>query len=191
MIRETNMGIIKDNLAKLIVVCALFLGVQVSAKNQDTVDYEVYVNQIVNSFAKQMKKEYGLVCIGEGGSMPYNVREISVKFIHYSRASIKEARALEVKATERLLEMINAHEKIRPFLSNYPFKPYQAEVAISFRRKENNDYYYDGSVVRVTQIKNTIFYKDKDEKSPLYITLAKEPYEEALKIVQASEHENH
>ena len=42
--------------------------------------YVKYVHEIVNEYKKEMKKEYGLQCIGSGGSMPHDVAEIGVMF---------------------------------------------------------------------------------------------------------------
>ena len=168
----------------------LLIALQAGAKVQESVDYEIYVNQIIKVFTKEMEEEHNLICIGSGGSMPYNVRDIKVVFASYQKPTIEKARKLEVKATERLLQMINSHEKIRPFLSSYPFKANQAKVSISFWKKDNT-MYSDGSLMRVTQIKNIIYYQANNEKSPIYTDLHEEPYEEALKIVKAAEHEKH
>lgn len=146
-------------------------------------DYEVYVNQIVNSFSKDMEKEYNLICIGDGGRMPYDVEEISVKFLAFRKVSIEEARKLEVNCTERLLKAINSNDKIRPFLREYPFKANRAKISISFRNK-NNTYHCDGGVDLVFHAKNKIYYRSEDPSTEQFFSLAEEPYEEALKIVQ-------
>jgi hypothetical protein len=175
----------------VLVLFSLGIGVNVYSKEakKDNVDYEVFVDDIVRSFAKEMKKESGLVCIGDGGRMPYNVETIAVKFIAYQKASIDEARALEVKSTERLLQMINKHEKIRPYLKEYPFVSNRINVSISFY-KPDNEYFLDGSVAIVSQVKGIIYY-DKVEPTTTkkyateeLVDLYKEPYEEALKIIE-------
>ncbi len=183
MTLDLSMGFIMAICARIFVFLILFIGYKVNGEANPPVDYEVYVNQIVLSFAKEMAKEFGLVCIGEGGRMPHDVEEIAVKFIAYRKASINEARELEIIATERLLKIINNNEKIRPFLREYPFKANRAEVSISFN-KPNNTSYTDGSVARVTQINNKIYYRGEDGRSELFYSLGEEPYEEALKIVQ-------
>ena len=173
---------------KWVTFFLLIIVLQASTKVQQSVDYEVYANQIVKTFTKEMEKEHDLICIVSGGSMPYNVREIKVVFAFYQKPSMDKARELEVRATERLLQIINSHEKIRPFLSNYPFKSNQAKVSISFLKKDNT-MHSDGSFTHVFQVKNTIFFQARNSKTGLY-DLAEEPYEEALKIVQAAEHEH-
>src|SRR3990172_1282018 len=174
--------IVRLFVAFLLVV---FMGCNVNAENLEKEDYEVYVNQIVKEFAQVMKEDSGLRCIGGGGRMPYDVEEMSVEFISYQKATIEQARELEVKATDRLLKIINGHEKIRPFLREYPFKANRAEVAISFRNKDN-DFYSDGSIARVTQIRNKIYYRKYSLLTDQLQLLAEEPYEEALIKVRKS-----
>ncbi len=149
-----------------------------------TEDYEVYVNQVLREFALEMKKEYGLICIGDSSRMPYEVSEIEVLFIAQRSATVEEARELEVKTTERFIEVINAHEKIRPFLEEYPFGSNRAKVSISFAKEDGN--YPDEGVSVVRQTKGNVCYRVKAPDSPLFESLGEEPYEEALKIVQSS-----
>lgn len=175
------MVFIKNNIWILILFSILLVGGKMFSKEKNE-DYEIFVNQIISSFANEMEKKYGLICNGHGGKMPHDVEEIEVGFILHKKASIEEARDLEVKATERFLEMINSHEKIRPFLREYPFKANRGEVSISFRTSDGI-HYTDGSVAYVTQFKNKISYCADKETSPSLILLKEEPYEEALKIV--------
>ena len=161
------------------------MGVKAQAHENGSAPYVKYANEIIRSFTDEMNKEYGVVCIGSGGGMPYDVEEITVEFISYQKATIEQARELEVKATERLLKIINGHEKIRPFLREYLFKANRAEVAISFRNKDN-DFYSDGSIARVTQIRNKIYYRKYSLLTDQLQPLAEEPYEEALIKVRKS-----
>src|SRR5690349_25019518 len=86
------------------------------SKSDDSESYEIYSNQIVSSLAKELKKEFGLICVGEGGCMPYDVQKISIELIAYQKATIEQARELTVKVTEKLIQAINANEEIKPFL---------------------------------------------------------------------------
>jgi len=167
-----------------IVFLFLFLGSKVNVQKNDSENYEIYANQLVTSFAREMKKEFGLICIGEGGCMPHDVQKMSVEFISYQRATIEQARELEVRVTERFIEAINAHEKIRPFLREYPVQPFRAKVAICFEKK-NNHSYEDGSVAYVFQVRNTIVYNKREPRPVGLVTLFEEPYDDALRIVQS------
>ncbi|MEI6241847.1 MAG: hypothetical protein WCP39_00385 [Chlamydiota bacterium] len=159
----------------------LFVSGQMSAKEPPI--YLQYANEIIRSFSNEIEKEYGFTCIGSGGGMSHDVEEISVQFIAYRRASIEKARELEVKATEKLLRMINDHEKIRPFLREYPFKTYRVEVSIAFNKVDNSAF-TDGSVAYVSKIRDKIFYYKATLVKEDLVKLYEEPYEEAVKIVK-------
>lgn len=151
---------------------------KINAKEREPAIYLQYVSEVTHSFIKEIEKEFGLRCIGSGGGMPHDVEEISVKFISYKRASIEQAREIEVKATEKLLKIINEHEKIRPYLREYPFKANRAEVSILFNKLDNTSY-TDGSVAYVFQVRNQIVYCAEDPNTNNFIKLLKEPYDEA------------
>jgi hypothetical protein len=156
----------------------------IHAENHESLEYTQYVDEIIHSFSKQIKKEFSFECTASGGSMPYDVEKISMKFAAPRSATIEEARELEIKITEKFVECINAHEKIRPFLREYPFPSSRAAVMISFNTPKKFSL-SNNQVELVFQTKNKIFYQATNRENPyLYDTLKEEPYEEALKIVQ-------
>lgn len=162
----------------------LFVSVFVDAEESKSEDYGLYVQQIVSPVAKELEKEFGIICTGGGGRMPNDVEEIEITFVAYKKATIEEARQIEVKATEKLLKAINAHEKIKPYLRDYPFKSNRAKISLSFRKKDNSCY-RDGSVVHVLHVKNKIHYFSEDALTQSRILLKDEPYEEAVKVLEA------
>ncbi len=170
-------------IVSFILFLTFFMSFKMNGNEKSDGDYEIIINQIVDNFAKKIIDQYGLVWIGSGGRMPNDIEEVSVKFMAHRKGTIKEARELQVKGTELLLETINSNKKIRPYLKEYPFKANRAEVSIAFR-KNDNSCYTDGSVVYVFQVKNIIRYFSEDPLSNNRILLKEEPYEEALKIVR-------
>jgi len=192
-------------LGNVLFILTFFMVNSMNAKERPI--YVKYVHEIVNEYKKEMKKEYGLQCIGSGGSMPHDVAEIGVMFaIQKKVTSLEEARELEVVAIQKLLDHINNHPKIRPFLREYPFKYDRVEISISFT-DENNQRYTDGRITRVSQVKNNLFYFtaeeyiDKgyqikhprtnevytvpDREATRLIDYYDEPYDEALKKVKS------
>jgi hypothetical protein len=142
------------------------------------------VNEVVDMLEKEMKEQFGLRCTGQGGSMPYDIQEIGVRFLGHQKVSVEEARELEVRAVERFVEIINAHEGIRPFLRDYPWDYRRARVMIAFRDERGQD--YPGGVRLILQGKDQLFYY-APKKHPKDIShLKEEPYEEAKKIVNSS-----
>ena len=142
------------------------------------------VNEVVDALEKEMKEKFGLRCIGQGGSMPYDIQEIGARFLCHQQVEIEEARELEVCAIERFVEIINSHEAIRPYLRDYPWDYRRARVMISFYREDGED--YPEGIRLILQGKDQLFYYGP-KKSPNDIDhLKEEPYEEAKKIVSST-----
>ena len=135
----------------------MFIGTVLNAKEKPIDAYGKYVSEIVRDFAQDMKSKYDIHCIGSGGSMHKDIEKIQIIFHAKRTASIDEARKIEVDAIEQLLVMINNHEKIRPYLREYPFDSSRVGVSISFYTK-NNERPLDGSVSHVTMARQKIFY---------------------------------
>lgn len=182
--------------------------VPLNAEESSSDGYLKYVSEIVDSFTEEMEKEHGLICIGSGGRMPTDVEEIDVIFIAYRKATVDEARKMEVCGIQKLLAKINSHQKIKPYLRTYPFNSDRVGVSISFRT-EKDERPRDGSVAYVSLAKNKIFYDiaemRKEKRSPFFdvrdpknmielspereevierlVLLHEEPYADAVKLV--------
>ena len=142
------------------------------------------VSEVVNMFEKEMKEQFGLRCTGQGGSMPYDIQEIGIRFVCHQQSTIEEARELEIRSTERFVEIINAHEAIRPYLRDYPWNHNRARVMIAFRDLKGKD--YPEGIILVLQAKDRICYFEP-KKSPNEVGPSqREPYAEAKQIVESS-----
>jgi hypothetical protein len=119
-----------------------------------------------------------------GGGMPYDVEEILVVMQAYQQVTIGQAAELEVKATEKLKALVNAHEKIRPFLREYPFTTERARVRISFTDR-SEEHYLGKQVAVVSQAHGQLIYRYYDHEKNQYFDLFKEPYETAKQRVLA------
>ena len=142
-----------------------------------------YVNEVEREFKKYAYKTFGARACGSGGAMPYDVENIGVDFDIKQKVSREKARELIVTLTEKFTEIINKHEQLRPYLREYPFSPYRADVYISFCDKKGFKN-KDGSVnaVIVNRDKEVCYFS----ANPLNLHKEKkvtEPYEEAVKIV--------
>jgi hypothetical protein len=200
-------GIVKIRAKIVIVIMFLIIGHSMNANERKSRDYLKYVDEIVDDFVEQMGKKYKLHCYGSGGNMPNDVEKINVRFAYYKKSTVDDARKMEVNAIQELLERINAHKKIRPYLREYPFGTDRVGITISFRTKTDG-HPLDGSVASVFLANGKIFYRAAeiqiDESTPLtymneknevvkefigggpkekLIPLMEETYEEALKIV--------
>ncbi len=166
------------------IILILPFGISLNAKEADHPAYTRYAKEIRQTFIKQVKKEFGFNCEMTGGSMPYDVEEIFVKFGANRSANLEQARELEVVLTEKFIKIINAHEKIRPFLREYPFPSNRAIVGIRFyppSKKQSSQHAVDF----MYQAKGKIYYRADDPQNPYALkAVHEEPYEEALKIIQ-------
>jgi len=89
------------------------------------------------------------------------------------------ARCLFVKSVEDYLNRINDDEKLRPYLSHYPFTHTGINFRISFRSTEKDDIYL------VFLSHGKIIYMTKDKNQVPLVKLSEETYEEAREIVMA------
>ncbi|MBS0628183.1 MAG: hypothetical protein JSS09_08240, partial [Verrucomicrobia bacterium] len=145
----------------LLFICLFFTTGSLIAERKDYTREEYafmshYVKEITNTFKKEMKEQFDLLCTGQGGSMPYDIQSIGVDFVVHRQMTIQEARELEIRSTERFVEIINAHEAIRPYLRDYPWNHNRARVMIAFRNKNGDD--YSEGVRLILQAKEKVFY---------------------------------
>lgn len=154
---------------------------------------EEYLQQILESYSKNMKEEYGLFCSLKNGTAHEKLEEIHVSFYTYRRASVEEARALQLQAMEKLIQAVNNHQGIQPYLQEHPFTYKRVDISIKFKGPFES--YYDGSVTHIwnvtdlaprTENRNHIFYYTTDPITENNIKLFREHYEEAVKLAHAS-----
>jgi hypothetical protein len=143
---------------------------------------EKYVDQVIYEFIQIAKKEFGVTPCGTGAGMPFDVERISVDFNVRKKGTVEDARALIVHMTERFTEVINQHEKLRPYLREYPCTPERAEITLNFSRNRGA-LQNDGSICRITVgNENQIYYRTQKEDGNTEVCLI-EPYKDAVKIV--------
>lgn len=152
--------------------------------------YEAEIDAFQMNFVEQMYKQRGLKCSDIGGDLSDGIKQVAFNFVLFKRASIAQARELLVQVTEDIVKQINANEKLRPYLKNYPFQPKDTQVRIYFWNK-NRDFYQDGSVAGIYQKENEVHYSKQQLYGvppgcrDFYITVPfhDESYDEAVKIV--------
>ncbi len=135
---------------------------------------------LLESFGKEMEKEFGLVFQGCGGSMPNSVDEVEVLFEAHRKGTIEEARALQIAGTEKLLQKINSEKSLKPYLKESPFPPGKVSLSISYS-KDGKSRFDDGSIALAYKTGNQIFYYSYDPISNSLQSLFSESYENALK----------
>jgi hypothetical protein len=144
-----------------------------------------YVDEVSDEFIKIARMEFGVVPYGTGGSMPFDVETISVSFNCIKKGTVEEARELMVKLTEKLTVLMNDHDKLRPYLREYPCSTERAHIYIGLCN-ETGRRHDDGSINYVLINKdNNICYFSENLDNPKKDDVFKEPYNDAVKIVHA------
>ena len=143
----------------------------------------LYVNELIRDFEKVAKKEYGLRAVGSGARIPFDVEKIDVILSTHKKMSFEEARELYVNLRERFTQMINDHEKIRPYLRVYPINFERADISLSFDpspggKQDDNRL----SHMLVSDENVLMYFNDNPTFAKRFIK--SERYEEALKLVQ-------
>jgi hypothetical protein len=141
------------------------------------------VNCITKSYVKEIAAPRKLILTGYGGAMVSDIQSIILRFSSFDALDVDAARKLYVEIMDRYLQCINAHEKIRPHLHNFPFDIDNIELSIEFldpqclMRK-------DGHVTLMFIGRNhTLHYDAYDPVAQDFYTLEEETYEEARRKV--------
>ena len=150
---------------------------------------EKCVHEIINDFEDWAFAKYGLNIFDFDASMVDDIKEIEIDFEVIGKTTVDEAREMFITINEKLTEMLNKHEKIRPYLREYPFARTKVRISVDFCDKYGNNN-TDGSITCVLVGQNdVIFYMSKKINVYGYIDLFEEPYSDALKIVTSKKEE--
>ncbi len=172
----------------ILSICLLFSQLSIAEqKNYSKEELKIKhrsVAEVVYALKKEMKEQFGLICIGTGGGMPRDIEEIGVDFVLHQQTSIEEARELEIRATERFVEIINSHEAIKPYLRDYPWDHNRARVLIVFYDNQGKD--YPEGVRLILQAHNQLIYYGPKRFPNDIAHLKEESYDEAKKIVESN-----
>ncbi|MCX6991325.1 MAG: hypothetical protein NTX49_09750, partial [Chlamydiae bacterium] len=157
---------------------------------------ERVLKEHIQLFINEMDVKYGLCCVGDGGRSREKIEIISLKLSTNRRASLEEAREIQVNAVERFLEILNTSERIKPYLLTHPFPRNDlkisimfvskiTDISIMFVSKITDDFFADGTVCSTLNARDKIFYEIRDVFDTRFIDFFEEPYEEALQIVKS------
>ena len=163
-----------------VLLCIFFCFVwQMNGDEQKMSDHEKITKNIIQSFTQQVENEFELYCVGDGGG---SNESITLIFEGCRRASIEEARLLQVTITERLISAINCHKELSNYFIQFPLSHKNINIRLGFV-KENSSDYSDANVAYIFTVRNKMFYCSHDVITSKLIDVYEEPYEEAVKIV--------
>ena len=158
-------------------------------------EFENELNKILISFEEEMEEKHGLFFRSSGwmvaGNSTPNISEIRTKCIYRYPVDCRDARALMLLATEKLLAALNSSEILRPHLKDNPFPASRVKIRMLFRKNNyfiGNTPYYDGSMESAVLNENIITYyhhipNTKDSDLHDRVIYARESYHEAQKAL--------
>jgi hypothetical protein len=190
---------IRKNLVKI----ALIGGALVSClylfewRAQDTIifqrpelEYVAYVNEVRDEFMHQMAQEHHLICVGESGKLHETVEELGLQFKTNRRATLAEARALQIDVMNKYVLAINQHPQLNPFLNEYPFNNKRITISISFEGPNGRHTEGVGWVFSIpdsapaTENRNKLLYYAYDPFTGNNVDLHRETYDEAMGLAR-------
>lgn len=138
-------------------------------------------DKLVSQYIKKITSEKNIRFIGEGGSMMRDVKMLAVSFETEEPMHISNGRKLIIDCVNELLDMVNADEKIRPFLHNYPFTADNLEIRIFCHDKSGRTAQCPDLCI-VSSIEGVIKYKVNNKNDRLEV-IHKEPFQTGLEII--------
>lgn len=88
--------------------------------------------KFISRFSKVANDELSLKLYGQGGAFVDGVNLFHFHFISNEAVDVNQTRRFYLKTMDRLLEMINSNETLRPYLTHYPLTPRDIDLSISF-----------------------------------------------------------
>ncbi len=143
-----------------------------------TISYQV--SKEVSNYAE---KTYGLQTFQKGVDFQKNINNLSISLGKDTNSSPEELRLIVINLSREFLKQINQNEKIRPYLSHFPFTEKDITLSIQMKNESTNsekviDYVYFSC--------GKLFYSLMT-RDGTFTNLFEETYDEALSLY----HTNH
>ena len=133
--------------------------------------------------AYKLMKEHGLIPCGSGGGAIDQIEMLALSFDYRKPLSIEEGRRLVLIAVHALVDAVNADERIRPYLIEYPFSPKRIEIAIFVQDAKGHSLKNSEADIFGCYY-GTCRYKQMNAKQTDLIVLLQETVEEAESKMQ-------
>jgi hypothetical protein len=143
---------------------------------------QTLANEVRKKAAVNIIKETNLIPFGSGAQMMDQIKVLELFFVCHESINAEKARELVLQASEELLRQINADERIRTYLNNFPFDSKNITIKIYIQKLDGHS--FGGKNLSVISLSNGVIkYKIDDPNSMQLITIHEETYEEALQIL--------
>lgn len=164
-----------------LILMALMSGCDVT---EFKVDYESspklkLVNEIRSKVAAKLNKDFGLIPCGTGAQMMHQIEMLALCFDYRNLVDVQKGRQLVVTALNAFLSAINEDERIRPYLSNYPFEPKNIQIYIYLKNPDGKSVAL-GNFCVISSIEGLLEFDVRDRSTNRLKTIYKETFEEAV-----------
>lgn len=148
-------------------------------------DYVVRADKITEEVKALLSKRYKMQVVGITGGMADCVNVLGLSFQINGPIPKNVLREMLVDCVEEFLVPINADEKLRPFLKNYPFTAKEIDIAI-FIKDKNGNRLYDPEISVASAHYGKVYFNTVDKNNTMngYKEWMEEDYETARKIVE-------
>jgi len=140
---------------------------------------EKLADSILRKVALKLKEDKNLWPCGTIGQKLNKIEVLGLGFNYYESISVEEARRLLIYCVNEFIKTVNQDEKIRPYLSNYPFEPKNIEIDIFMRNLDGSDF-EPGKLCVAAAIDGNLEYDVRDPKTTRLTTIHKETFQEGL-----------
>jgi hypothetical protein len=166
---------------KALLLLLIFV-LQGCALYHSTPEYIQLLNKTDAKFNKFVAENYQLRLCGYGGALMDDISGVSLHYHSSKKYDVAASRRLVVTCVEKLRSMINADEKLRPFLHEYPFPASRIKLSISVRNPCGHRA-ADSPVAYVSLQGGYIYYDRYNLATGHLEDICKEDYADALRIV--------
>ncbi len=138
---------------------------------------EILAHRIMPLFARVVHKEGFVTTSVGGGQKDGKQDELVMTFEIQEVLTIETARKYAVEKTLEFLAFINAQEKFRKYLIEYPLTLSHVGISISGQDPPDHD---PSGVATVIVVNGRLFYHGKERMYPTFGLIHKETFEDAL-----------
>lgn len=143
------------------------------------------VSETVERQSKVFEARNEMFLISYSGDWRQNIKEIELFYFCFQELDVPGVRKIYVECMESILDDINNNPKIHPYLSEHPFTWRNIDLTISFHNSSKSGKVPRNKIASAFMAKGILFYNINHESLNKLDDFYEEPYEEALRIVNA------
>ncbi len=140
------------------------------------------LRQFTMEYEKSLRPLYWFQRMGYGGALMHDIAEVSLTYAVLVDHDVASAREVAMDCIELFTTMINADEKVQPYLHERPFPPERFRLTLSIRNPDCSRYMGKG-VSSVVFVHGKFGYFQYDPTTDYSTCLHSETYEEAKRII--------